>query len=60
MLSKINTLSIGARLSLMSAMFIVASGVGVATLTANSLDQIGFSEKEREGTNYLRQLFDGW
>ncbi len=61
MLSKLNShLSIGARLSLMSALFVVASGVGVATLVSNSVDQIGFSEKEREGTAYLRQLFAGW
>jgi methyl-accepting chemotaxis protein len=60
-LSKLNShLSIGARLSLMSALFVVGSGVGVATLASNSLGQIGFSEKEREGTAYLRELFAGW
>ncbi len=61
MLSKLNSqLSIGARLSLVSALFVVASGVGVAALTTNSIDEIGFSEKEREGAHYLRQLFAAW
>jgi methyl-accepting chemotaxis protein len=44
----------------MSALFVVASGVGVATLVSNSMGQISFSEKEREGTAYLRELFAGW
>lgn len=61
MLSKLNShLSIGARLSLMSALFVVASGVGVATLASNSLSQINFSEKEREGVEYLREVFTAW
>jgi methyl-accepting chemotaxis protein len=59
-LSKLNSLSIGKRLSLMSALFVAASGVGVAALVSNSMTQIAFSEKEREGTAYLRQLFAGW
>lgn len=61
MLSKLNThLSIGARLSLMSALFVVAAGVGVATIATNSMNEIGFSDKEREGTEYLGRLFNGW
>lgn len=61
MLKKLNShLTIGARLSLMSALFVVASGVGIATITTNSVNEIGFSEKEREGAEYLRRLFNGW
>jgi methyl-accepting chemotaxis protein len=59
-LSKLNSLSIGSRLSLMSALFVAATGVGVSSVVSSSLDQISFSEKEREGTAYLRQLFAGW
>ena len=48
MLNKLNSnLTIGARLSLMSALFVVASGVGIATIVTNSVNQISFSEKER-------------
>lgn len=57
MLSKLNSrLSFGARLSVMSALFVAATGVGVATIVSNSLQQISFSEKERDGTAYLREI----
>ncbi len=61
MLSKLNSrLSFGARLSVMSALFVAATGVGVATIVSNSLQQISFSEKERDGTAYLREIFGAW
>ncbi|ANP45681.1 methyl-accepting chemotaxis protein [Candidatus Viadribacter manganicus] len=61
MLKKLNShLSIGARLSIMSALFVAATGVGVAALTTTALHQINFSEKERDGARYLEEIFAAW
>ncbi len=51
-------LSIGARLALVSALFIGSSTIVTGLLVKNSLDDLAFSQKERDGTSHLARVWD--
>ncbi len=58
MLSKINSrLSISTRLAIVSGLFVTASVVGAGLLAQRGLNEIAFSEKERDGADYLKEIW---
>ncbi len=58
MLDKINSkMSIGARLALISGLFIASSAVGGSMLIGNATSQIDFSKKEAAGADYLNNVW---
>ena len=58
MLDKINAhMSIGARLGLVSGLFVASSAFVTSIFALQAQDQIAFSDKERDGTNYLGEVW---
>lgn len=58
MLDKINSkMSIGARLALISGLFVASSAVGGSMLVGNATSQIDFSRKEAAGADYLNNVW---
>lgn len=59
MFDRVNSeLSIGARLALVSALFIGSSAIVTGLLVKNSLDDVAFSKKELAGTDRLSLVWD--
>ena len=58
MLGNINSkMSIGSRLALVSGLFVASSALVTSLLVGQSLDEIGFTKKERAGTDYLGNVW---
>ncbi len=58
MLGRINSrLSIGARLALVSGLFVTASAVGAGLLAQRGMNEIAFSEKERSGSEQINRIW---
>ena len=58
MLDKINAhMSIGARLGLVSGLFVASSAFVTSVFVLQAQGQIAFSDKEREGAAYLAQVW---
>jgi methyl-accepting chemotaxis protein len=59
MLDKINAqMSIGARLGLVSGLFVASSAFVTSVFVMQAQGQIAFSDKEREGARYLTQVWN--
>ena len=61
MFKKFNShLSIGTRLGIVTALFSAASVVGLGLTVQGDMEDITFAQHEREGAEYLRQIWRAW